>query len=264
MISQSCDLNISHEMTHLEIVLFLLLLIGEVIMVFLLAFTRKVSENNADILQNQKKYYESEKGKNLATKEDIEEITRKVEEVKTEVSLSKQKTYEIQQEQERVLIGILADATKVSQSQNKLLLYLYDTSSRGRFDNLVEDVNDTLAHFYQLCNLATVSVQIEGVNEAIKQLSIAVTYLGSQVNVMSANAANLVEQFNELKDFTLNKATSDQVKTYGAASSINTKQQLDQMRGKSVPGKEELQKAIESYCLWLKSIYGKDLFVFKS
>lgn len=161
-----------------------------------------------------------------------------------------------------MLLGILADATKVSQSQNKLLLYLYDTSSRGRFDNLVEDVNDTLAHFYQLCNLATVSVQIEGVNEAIKQLSVAVTYLGSQVNVMSANAANLVEQFNELKDFTLNKATSDQVKTYGAASSINTKQQLDQMRGKSVPGKEELQKAIESYCLWLKSIYGKDLFVF--
>ena len=108
MISQSCDLYISHEMTHLEIVLFLLLLIGEVIMVFLLAFTRKVSENNADILQNQQKYYESEKGKNLATKEDIKEITKKVEEVKTEVSLSKQKTYEIQQEQERVLLGILA------------------------------------------------------------------------------------------------------------------------------------------------------------
>lgn len=251
-------------MSTWEVVAFVLLLVLDVIICFLLYFTRKVSENNADILQNQKKYYESEKGKNLATKEDIEEITRKVEEVKTEVSLSKQKTYEIQQEQERVLLGILADATKVSQSQNRLLLYLYDTSSRGRFDNLVEDVNDTLAHFYQLCNLATVSVQIEGVNEAIKQLSIAVTYLGSQVNVMSANAANLVEQFNELKDITLNIATSDQVKTYGAASSINTKQQLDQMRGKSVPGKEELQKAIESYCLWLKSIYGKDLFVFKS
>ena len=251
-------------MSTWEVVAFVLLLVVDIIICFLLYFIRKVSENNADILQNQKKYYESEKGKNLATKEDIEEITRKVEEVKTEVSLSKQKTYEIQQEQERVLLGILADATTVSQSQNKLLLYLYDTSSRGRFDNLVEDVNDTLAHFYQLCNLATVSVQIVGVNEAIKQLSVAVTYLGSQVNVMSANAANLVEQFNELKDFTLNKATSDQVKTYGAASSINTKQQLDQMRGKSVPGKEELQKAIESYCLWLKSIYGKDLFVFKS
>lgn len=251
-------------MSPMEAVAFVLLLVLDVIICFLLYFTRKVSENNADILQNQKKYYESEKGKNLATKEDIEEITRKVEEVKTEVSLSKQKTYEIQQEQERVLLGILADATKVSQAQNKLLLYLYDTSSRVRFDNLVENVNDTLAHFYQLCNLATVSVEIEGVDDAIKSLSTAVTYLGSQVNVLSTNAANLVEQFNELKDFTLNKATTDQTKSIGALTSMNTKQQLEDLRGKPVPGKEELNKAIESYCSWLKSIYGRDLFVFKS
>lgn len=75
-------------MSPMEVIAFVLLLVTDIFICFLLNFTRKVSENNADILQNQKKYYESEKGKNLATKEDIEEITRKVEEVKTEVSLS--------------------------------------------------------------------------------------------------------------------------------------------------------------------------------
>ncbi len=71
----------------LEICLFLLVLVGEVILLFMVGFTKRASENNADILLNQQKYYESEKGKNLATKEDIEDITKKVEEVKTTFSI---------------------------------------------------------------------------------------------------------------------------------------------------------------------------------
>ena len=61
------------------------------------------------------------------------------EDVKTEISLSKQKRYEQLAEQERILLGILNEASKVSQSQNRIVLYLYDTSSRKRYDKLVED-----------------------------------------------------------------------------------------------------------------------------
>ena len=42
----------------LETCLFILILIIEVVLLFLVSFTRKVSENNADILQNQQKYYQ--------------------------------------------------------------------------------------------------------------------------------------------------------------------------------------------------------------
>ena len=42
----------------------------------------QIGKNLADIFQNREKEYEAEKGRNIATKEDIEEITEKIEQVK--------------------------------------------------------------------------------------------------------------------------------------------------------------------------------------
>ena len=249
-------------METIEIITVVLLLLGELACLYLVNHTKKLAENSADILQNRAKEYEAEKGKNLATKEDIEEITKKVEEVKTEVSLSKQKKYEQLAEQERILIEILNEATKLSQTQNKLVLYLYDTSTRVRYDNLVEFVNDTLTRFYHLCNLAVVSIPINGIDKIVENLSFAVTYLSLNVNVISSNAANLVEQFNNQWNYALNQTTNEHDKTEWMQTSLKTKRQIEQMRDKPVEGGEQLNKAIKEYCLWLKQLYGKDFFVF--
>ena len=121
------------------IILFLLLCVGA-----LELFLKRHVQRIADLVTERDLSYESEKGKNLATKEDIEEITKKVEEVKTEVSLSKQQKYDSILEQKQLLVDLLNDATIITQAQNKLLLYLYDTSSRKRYDTLVEKVSETL------------------------------------------------------------------------------------------------------------------------
>lgn len=250
-------------MNWIEIFIIALLLVGELFSLYLLGKAKKLGENNADILQNRMKEYESEKGKNLATKEDIEEITQKVEEVKTEISFSKQKRYEQLAEQERILLGILNEVSQVSQSQNKIILYLYDTSSRKRYDALVENVNDTLTRFYHLCNLAVICVPLDDIEEVIKDLSIAVTYLGAQVNVTATNAASLVEQYNNQMDYAMNHAEGDNKTTWFNAC-VQTKQQLETMREKPIDGKDALRAAIEKYCAWLKLQYGKEVFVFKS
>lgn len=250
-------------MNWIEIFIIALLLVGELFSLYLSGTAKKLGENNADILQNRMKEYESEKGKNLATKEDIEEITQKVEEVKTEISFSKQKRYEQLAEQERILLGILNEASQVSQSQNKIILYLYDTSSRKRYDALVENVNDTLTRFYHLCNLAVICVPLDDIEEVVKDLSIAVTYLGAQVNVTATNAASLVEQYNNQMEYAMDHVDDESKATWFTAS-IETKKQLEAMRGKSIDGKDALKAAIEKYCIWLKQQYGKDVFVFKS
>ena len=134
-----------------EFLAIILLAIGNVVAIAVSGSAKRFVENRVDILQNRLKEYESEKGKNLATKEDIEEITQKVEEVKSAVTLSHKQRFDQMVEQERVLLEILYDATKISQSQNKLILYLYDLSSRVRHDSLVESVNDTIAHLYHFC-----------------------------------------------------------------------------------------------------------------
>ena len=250
-------------MNWIEILLIALLVLGNLLSLYLSSTAKRLGENNADILQNRIKEYESEKGKNLATKEDIAEITKKVEDVKTEISLSKQKRYEQLAEQERVLLGILNEALQVSQSQNKIILYLYDTSSRKRYDALVENVNDTLTRFYHLCNLAVICVPFDDIENVIKDLSIAVTYLGTQVNVIATNAAILVEQYNKQIDYAMDHVEGESKVTWFNAS-LQTKQQLEAMREKPIDGKDALRAAIEKYSAWLKQQYGKEVFVFRS
>ena len=181
-----------------------------------------------------------------------------------EVSLSKQKKYEQLVEQERILLDILKEATNISQAQNKLILYLYDTSSRKRYDKLVESVNDTLSHLYHLSNLAIVSIPIDGLDCVIDELSMAATLLGSQVNVIATNAANLVEQYNNHFNYAMNNAAAKKDKTFWLTSSLESKQQIESLRKEPILGKEDLNTAIESYRLWLKKLYGKDFFTFAS
>lgn len=50
--------------------------------------------------------YESEKGKNIATKEDIEAITEKIETVKNEISYEKHRNHEFVKEREKRLLNI--------------------------------------------------------------------------------------------------------------------------------------------------------------
>lgn len=253
--------NLDEVMDWIMYALLIILFLCELLSIYFSALSKQYGKNTADILQNREKSYESEKGKNLATKEDIQEITKKVEDVKSVVTLSNQKRYERMTEQEHILLKILHEATKILQSQNKLLLYLYDTTSRVRYGQLVEHVNDTITQFYHLCNLATVSIALDGIDQILGDLSIATTYLGLQVNVTAANAANLVEQFNNQWDYALTQAKIEYNKTKWMALSVQTKKQIQEMQGKPVDGKEKLSKAIEGYCFWLKQLYGKDFFV---
>ena len=187
-------------MVVMQLIIIIFLLLGELACIYLVYHTQQIAKNNADILQNREKEYEAEKGKNLATKEEIEDITKKVEDVKTAVSFSKRKKYEQLAEQEKVLIDILYEATNIFQSRDKLILYLYDTSTRKRYDVLVESVNDTLTRFYHLCNLAIVSISDGGFESVIGELSNAVTNLGKNVSIIATDAASLVEQFNKQFD----------------------------------------------------------------
>ena len=241
------------------IILFLLLCVGA-----LELFLKHHVQRIADLVTERDLSYESEKGRNLATKEDIEEITKKVEEVKTEVSLSKQQKYDSILEQKQLLVDLLNDATIITQAQNKLLLYLFDTSSRKRYDTLVENVSESLTHFYHISNLAIVTIPINNIEDVIRELSVIVTLYGSHVTVTATNAASLVDQFNNQMDYAMNQTPNDQSRTVWLTNSVQTKQQIEAMRNKANPYKDEMQSAIEKYTAWLKQLYGNDFFVFKS
>lgn len=226
-------------------------------------YVSKKAENRADKEDIRDITYESEKGKNFATKEDIEEITRKVEEVKNVVSLAAQKRYERLNEQEKLLLEVLYIATLISQSQNKLLFYLHDITTRQRFDSLVDYVNDHLSQLCHLCNLAMITVNVEGVEDKVMSLVKYSTFLGIQVCTVATNAANIVSQYTGQLDYALNKTTSDKDKAKWLVLANQTKQKIEELREKSIDGKEQLNNSIEDSCSWLKQLYGKEVFVYK-
>lgn len=249
-------------MSLLEIFVFIVLFICSIAAIVVSSSAKRFGENCMDILQNRLKEYESEKGRNLATKEDIEEITQKVEEVKSAVTYSNKQRFNQIAEQEKVLLEILYDATRIRQSQNKLVLYLYDLSSRIRHDNLVESVNDTIAHFYHLSNVARLSMQIDGLEEHVEALSFATTLLAGNVSVVATNAANTIDYYNTHMDYAMR--TDNPYKDSSLNNALDSKRQIESMRNKPIEGTKELSTAIDDYCRWLKELYGKEVFVFKS
>lgn len=225
-------------------------------------YVSKKAENQADKEDIRDITYESEKGKNFATKEDIEEITRKVEEVKNFVSLAAQKKYERLNEQEKLLLEILHVATQISQSQNKLLLYLHDTTTRKRFDSLVDFVNDHLSQLCHLCNLTMIKVNSESTDNRITNILKNSTFFGLQVCTIATNAANIISQYDIQFDYALNKTTSDKDKAKWLVLANQTKKKIEELREMSIDSKEQLQESIKDYCSWLQQLYDKDVFVY--
>lgn len=245
------------------LIVFVIAILSNIVCILSKNYFGRKGSNRADKEDTRAISFESEKGKNLATKEDMAEITKQVEDIKNYVSFSAQKRFEYLNEQERILLEILHTATLISQSQNKLFLYLHDVTTRQRYDLLVDFVNDRLTQFYHLSNLAIIIVQDDDINVRLEDLSKSVTFLSSQVCTKAANAANLVGFYNNKMDYALNKTSNDQEKADWLSQAKIDKQKIEKMKVEPITGKTDLNKAIEDYKLWLKQLYGKDFFTYK-
>lgn len=247
-----------------NLILLVILILGELACLYIAIHTKEIAKDNAVILKKRKMEYEAEKGKNLATKEDIEEITRKVEDVRSAVSLSRQKEYELQTSQERILLGILEDATRICVCYLKLHIYLNDKSTRVRLDKLVENTNDILAHFRYLCNLAIISIHVDGIDDEIDKLVEAVIDKCTKISITATNAANIVDMHNVHLGFISNPDLPNEIRDLGIEGLRIAKQQSDDVREKTIPEQDDLLNAIRNYSKFMESLYGKELFLFKA
>lgn len=240
-----------------------ILILVDILSIYIGYSAKKIAENNADILQNREKEYEAEKGRNLATKEDIEEITRKMEDVKSVVSLSNQKQSDKLSEQERILVDILAEANSITTSWNKYYLYLFDTSTRRKFDDLVEMVTDRMTKFDHLCNLAKIKVDAESLNTQLEELGRAITLIGIEITTNSTNAASLIDEHLKMYDYAMTSTSSDEEKVKWMQMSLESKRKIESMRNDPSQYKEEMGNAINAYREWLRGLYGQDFFMIK-
>lgn len=126
--------------------------------------------NTAQIEDACKIQYENKKGENLATKEDIKEITAQIETVKNEISFENQRRHEFIQQRTNRLLNILYLTEKLNEYQSILLYTLYDSHSAERLISLIEQINNTLLTFLHECRITYVTVKDKELNSIISEL----------------------------------------------------------------------------------------------
>lgn len=98
------------------------------------------------------KSYESEKGKNLATKEDIGAITKEIESVKNEISFVKLRENEYLKERKEAFLNFLNEINIFSIHKNRLEIYLYNY---GITDDILRFQEEFIKDFKELCQTYT-------------------------------------------------------------------------------------------------------------
>lgn len=127
------------------------------------------------------KAYNEEKGKNLATKEDIDEITEIIESVKSEISFESQRKHTFIEQRTNRYIEILHLAEELQLYKKQLLYYLYDKNSVEKLSILINEVNKTLLKLLHENRLLMVSTgdkyTIERSNNLVKSSQEFVVFL---------------------------------------------------------------------------------------
>lgn len=170
--------------------------------------------------------YETKKGENVATKEDIEGITAQIEKVKNEISFENQRRHEFIKQRTERLLKILYLTEKLNEQQGILLYNLYDKHSSQRLLSLIEQINGTLLSFLHECRIIYVTVEDEDLNKRISQLiEDAQVYAG----YMCFIASNASSHLTNWKDF-LDLAGKNDNATQLLNEAIKSQNSVEQIR----------------------------------
>ncbi len=219
---------------------------------FFYPYIKKRAETLAEQRAAKKTAYNEEKGKNAATKEDIEEITRKIEEVKTEISFANQRKHERIVEQEKCLLDIAHYSNLIGNMNSVLYSYLTYQSDRTKVDKFLEDLNGYQANLVYCRNRALISIDNEELKGAIEEIVKHMSDFSAELSAKAANAGQIIdicvrfENSMELFPFS-NEQKIDVMKEIN-----KKKEELRTIQDQPVDSKTDYLKAVSDYLIALK------------
>lgn len=241
--------------TILNIILAILLFVGMLCQHSLRTMFEQIGKNFADIFQNREKEYEAEKGRNLATKEDIEEITQKIEQVKSEISFKNQWKHEHIQKREERLIHILYLANRISMAQNRIVIKSRNAYNVEKLFELIDEIDTYAVELTNESNmLITDYSQFRDINPATHLTDTAILY-AAELSCLANNVANSLQGSDFFKNRALDKEDATSVKDM--QNSLLMNQQAQNYVAAPLNYKDATKEAIEKYIIWLEQLYGK-------
>lgn len=216
---------------------------------------KRLMSRLADIATSRNMAYETEKGKNIATKEDIEEITKRLETVKNEISFAKQRENEFIIERYTHLQMFLKYIHKVRSYCNLLLYYLYDVESKGRLITLLHETNDNVSNVDYELQMLHAYIDDDNINKLLDETVEKFTLYSCSIMTTMSNAISYLSSYEAMRD--LAYSHSDNQKLMVAA--IASKKEFENLRDNYKGGQSKESK---DFCAYLDRvvILIKDMF----
>ena len=233
-----------------------LIFLIQLILVGIILYYQRMIKNWADTNAARDLSFESEKGKNLATKDDIADITRQIELVKSEISFESQRKKEFIDERKRHLINIIYYAEKIQNSQNRLALYARNSDMQTSIYKLIDDVNADLLEMVHESNIILIQYfHLEGIKALSTLVDDAALFVAEIVTV--AHNVSL-EQAN----YKLAKENADKFPHHASQyleKAIEATDKAVALVDAPRMYKDTMKKDIQQYILWLHTLVGKGL-----
>lgn len=157
---------------------------------WLYSHIKQDARNSSDIEYSEDISELKEQGKNTATKRDIEEITEKIEIVRAEVSLEKQREHEFIKERHEHMMNLLKYVEEVDALSGLLIFLMYDISAKDRLANLVDKLNRTQAninHELRMCHICindtTITDKLYDIQPYVREYNVVLCKIASNTTV---------------------------------------------------------------------------------
>lgn len=245
-------------MEFMNTILLILVILMQACLLLLGAFSKRKGENAADIDDNREKYYEAEKGKNLATKEDIEQITKSIETIKNEISYENLRKHNAIQERERRFLNVLHIAEGIQMQQAMVFFTMHQMENTSVMSNAIKETNMLLMELNHEYRLIITSYKDVG---SLKNLTTLVEHLrtyATEISVAATNACTFMSSWKSYMDMFMQNSDSAVRKT-ALEHATNYKLRLDKYREEIVfEEKDKVVDAISDYVVFLSKLFRVD------
>ncbi len=233
------------------VLLFLILCVGA-FQIFLKRHIQRI----ADLFTERDLAYEAEKGKNYATKEDIEGITKQIETAKNEISFTTQRKKDYIVERKHHLFNLLYYAEKISNGQNSLHLYARSTSEYKGLYALIDRTNDTILEMTHEYHILLAEYEGFEKEKVVSNLVDNCSMLVAEIVTVAHNAAIALKQSQKCDE----EAEKNNIHNfYYMQQAIELKAKALNLVKEPLTHKETVANAINEYVVWLKDLFGKGL-----
>lgn len=227
---------------------------------FFYPYITKRAETLAEQRAAKKKAYNEEKGKNAATKEDIEIITKKIEEIKSEISFANQRKYERIVEQEKCLIDIAHYSNLIGNMKSRLYVCLTYQSDRIKIDKFMEDLNNYQTNLVYNRNRAMISNIDDELKDTIEILLKNMSQYTAELFAKAANAGQIIDICERIEK-SMNDFSFSTEQRITLMKNINDKKdELREIQDQPINSLNDYIKAVSDYLKALKKYLNEDVF----